>query len=119
MIICNNKKCNKTIKTNEKFKRIGHGYNYCSDECMIADSKEETIQHSCDHCFNCIEKSESSMFGTNYEYICKLGIVIDFYEKPEHCQQFIYGEPEKKHFSYNTSETTIEEAILFQGEKED
>ncbi len=81
MVVCNNKKCNKIIKMGEKFKTIGFGYHYCSDECILADSKEETIERNCDHCFNCIKESESSMFGTNHKDVCKLGIEVDYFEK--------------------------------------
>lgn len=117
MIICDNKKCKKVIKMGETFKTIGYGYHFCSDECILAASKEETIERSCDNCFNCIEESESSMFGTNNNKKCKKGIEIDYFEKVKNCQQFIYGSPEEKHYSYSSDELTTKEAVLYEEDK--
>lgn len=119
MIKCTH--CKNVIEMGKSFVKIQFIGDFCNEDCSIGFIKDQIkksglsyIKEDCEHCYNCCENTDNSMFGTNTTQKCKLDENIDC-ENMDKCKSFIYGEPEKYDFTHNRNggKTTTNEAIKY------
>lgn len=115
MIKC--KQCKKIIEVDKVYLNMEFG-DFCSEKCVcdyitiqFNDCKRK-IKRECENCFNCLKDEEHSMFGSNCQIKCKLNDKIDCYDIEE-CENFIYGDPEIRDYSYYSGDLKIKKARKF------
>lgn len=115
--------CSKIIKPDAFYYESELG-DFCSEDCIkffikdeVAKSKIMQVSKTCHNCFHGIEKSESSMFGYNTIRSCSLDPDKNC-ESISNCCMFIYGNPERREYSFSADNETIVPPIKYVGKEE-